>query len=298
MRLDDLRTSDNIEDRRGEAGSGGGGGFGIGGGRLGIGTVVVLGLLGWAFGINPDILIGGAEMVAGSASRPAQTQSRPTSAPTDQAGTFVARILGETEDVWSQVLPQQAGIDYVTPRLVLYSGQTDSDCGGAQSAMGPFYCPADQKVYLDMSFFQDMQRRFGGGGDFAYAYVIAHEVGHHVENLLGILPKVQQAQRRSASRADANALSVRVELMADCLAGVWANRMNQRHSNITEDDLRQAVNSASAIGDDRLQRQSQGRVTPDSFTHGTSEQRVRWLMTGLRTGSVVACNTFQASVRL
>jgi hypothetical protein len=303
MRLDDLRTSDNIEDRRGDGGfSGGGGGtgFGIGGGRLGIGTIVVLGLLGWAFGINPAILIGGAEMVAGGRGDSVQ-QSQPqgrTGAPTDESGNFVAKILGETEDVWSQVLPEQANINYQKPKLVLFSGATNSACGAAQSAMGPFYCPVDQKVYLDTSFFQDMQRRFGGGGDFAYAYVIAHEVGHHVENLLGILPKVQQAQRRASDKADANALSVRVELMADCLAGLWANKMNQRHSNITEQDVRQAVAAATAIGDDRLQRQSQGRVVPDSFTHGSSEQRVRWLTTGLKSGSVAACNTFQATARL
>jgi hypothetical protein len=302
MRWDDLRSSNNVEDRRGDGGFGGGGGtgFGIGGGRLGLGTIVVLGLLGWALGINPAILIGGAEMVAGRGGNPAQQQttSPRTSKPTDQAGDFVSRILGETEDVWSEVLPQQANIDYVAPKLVLFSGATNSACGGAQSAMGPFYCPLDQKVYLDTSFFQEMQRRFGGGGDFAYAYVIAHEVGHHVENLLGILPKVQQAQRRAYDKADANALSVRVELMADCLAGVWANKMNQRHSNINEEDVRQAVRSAQAIGDDNLQRQSQGRVVPDSFTHGSSEQRVRWLMTGLKTGNVKACNTFQQGVQL
>jgi predicted metalloprotease len=293
MRLDDLRSSLNVEDRRG----GGGFGGGMGGGGLGIGTVVVLGLLGWAFGINPAILIGGAEMVAGNRSAPTEQQSR-TGAPTDETGNFVARILGETEDVWSQVLPQQANIPYEKPRLVLFSGATNSACGAAQSAMGPFYCPVDKKVYLDTSFFQDMQRRFGGGGDFAYAYVIAHEIGHHVENVLGILPKVQQAQRRSGDRAEANALSVRVELMADCLAGVWANKMNQRHGNIDESDVREAVKAASAIGDDRLQRQSQGRVVPDSFTHGSSEQRVRWLMTGLKSGSIAQCNTFQANARL
>ncbi len=301
MRLDDLRSSDNVEDRRGDGGfSGGGGtGFGIGGGRLGLGTIVVLGLLGWALGINPAILIGGAEMVAGRGGNPPQqTTPARTGKPTDQAGDFVSRVLGETEDVWSEVLPQQANIDYVAPKLVLFSGATNSACGGAQSAMGPFYCPLDQKVYLDTSFFQEMQRRFGGGGDFAYAYVIAHEVGHHVENLLGILPKVQQAQRRATDKAEANGLSVRVELMADCLAGVWANKMNQRHSNIDENDVRQAVRSATAIGDDNLQRQSQGRVVPDSFTHGSSEQRVRWLMTGLKTGNVKACNTFQQGAQL
>jgi uncharacterized protein len=305
MRIDDLRTSENIEDRRGEGGGLGGGagpsGMGFGGGRLGIGTIVVLGLVGWALGINPAVLIGGAEMIAGRSSGPAvQRQSAPTrtGAPSDQTGNFVARILGETEDVWSELLPQQANREYVPPRLVLFSGQTRSECGAAQSAMGPFYCPIDQKVYLDTSFFQDMQRRFGGGGDFAYSYVIAHEIGHHVENLLGILPKVQQAQRRASDRAEANALSVRVELMADCLAGVWAKKMNERHSNIDERDVRQAVTAATAIGDDRLQKQSQGYAVPDSFTHGSSEQRVRWLMTGLKGGDIRQCNTFQQNTRL
>ncbi|WP_460449242.1 KPN_02809 family neutral zinc metallopeptidase [Alsobacter sp. SYSU BS001988] len=294
MRWDDLRTSENVEDRRGDGGGfgGGGTGFGLGGGRLGIGAVIVLSLAGWALGIDPRILIGGAEMVSNRAPTQ-QSRPAPTSSPADDAGRFVAKILGETEDVWSQVLPQQANREYAKPRLVLFSGATQSACGSAQSAMGPFYCPVDQKVYLDTSFFQDMQRRFGGGGDFAYAYVIAHEVGHHVENLLGILPKVQQAQRRAADRGEANNLSVRVELMADCLAGVWANKMNQRRSNIDENDVRQAVAAATAIGDDRLQRQSQGYAVPDSFTHGSSEQRVRWLMTGLKNGDVRTCNTFQ-----
>ena len=302
MRLDDLRTSDNVEDRRGSGGFGGGGGtgFGIGGGRLGIGTVVVLGLIGWALGINPAVFIGGAEMVAGGRSGSVQ-QSQPqgrTGAPTDETGTFVARILGKPRMYGRKSCRSRPTSQYRKPKLVLFSGATNSECGTAQSAMGPFYCPVDQKVYLDTSFFQDMQRRFGGGGEFAYAYVIAHEIGHHVENLLGILPKVQQAQRRAYDKADANALSVRVELMADCLAGLWANKMNQRHQNVTEADVRQAVNAATAIGDDRLQRQAQGRVVPDSFTHGSSEQRVRWLMTGLKTGSVAACNTFQANAQL
>jgi predicted metalloprotease len=299
MRLDDLRTSQNIEDRRGEGGGfggGGGTGFGIGGGGLGIGTVVVLGIIGWALGINPAVLIGGAEMVAGrnpQAQQQQQTRQAPAGSPSDDTGRFVARILGETEDVWNELLPAQANRPYKAPRLVLFSGATRSACGDAQSAMGPFYCPVDQKVYLDTSFFNDMKRRFGGGGDFAYAYVIAHEVGHHVENLLGILPKVQQAQQRAASKAAANNLSVRVELMADCLAGVWAARMNQRHDNIDETDVRQAIAAATAIGDDRLQRQSQGVVVPDSFTHGSSEQRVRWFMTGLKSGDLRSCGTFQ-----
>jgi predicted metalloprotease len=293
MRLDDLRTSENIEDRRGKGG-GGGGGFGLGGGgRIGIGTLVVVGLLSWATGINPLVLLGGAQMFQGGREQQQQQTSAPAGTPSDQIGTFVAKVLGETEDVWSQVLPEQANKQYEKPRLVLFNGVTQSACGTAQSAMGPFYCPLDRKVYLDTSFFNDMKRRFGGGGDFAYAYVIAHEVGHHVENLLGILPKVQQMQRRSGE-TDANSLSVRVELMADCLAGIWANKMNQRHQNIDENDVRQAINSAAAIGDDRLQRQAQGYVVPDSFTHGSSEQRVRWFMTGLKGADINACNTFRA----
>jgi predicted metalloprotease len=289
MREDDLRPSENIEDRRG----GRGGGFTARGGGLGIGAVLVLTLLGWALGINPATLIGGAEMVAGGGG-PSQSAPARTGAPTDQVGNFVARVLGETEDVWSEVLPAQANRQYQKPILVLFSGATRSGCGTAQSAMGPFYCPLDHKLYLDTSFFQDMQRRFGGGGDFAYAYVIAHEVGHHVQNLIGLLPKVQRAQRDAPDRATANAISVRVELMADCFAGVWANKMNQRHNNIDENDVRQAVQAASAIGDDRLEKQSQGYAVPDSFTHGTSQQRVHWLTTGLKTGSMKACDTFQA----
>jgi predicted metalloprotease len=234
-------------------------------------------------------------MVTGGRAPTQESRAGPPSQPTDDSGRFVAKILGETEDVWSQVLPSQANRPYEKPKLVMFSGATQSECGGAESAMGPFYCPIDKKVYLDTAFFAEMQRRFGGGGDFAYAYVIAHEVGHHVENLLGILPKVQQAQRRAGGGPEANNLSVRVELMADCLAGVWANKMNERRSNITDDDVRQAIAAATAIGDDRLQRQTQGRVVPDSFTHGSSEQRVRWLTTGLRGGNLNQCNTFQAA---
>ena len=305
MRWDDLRTSQNVEDRRGDGGGGGGGGGGRigfgGGGRLGIGTIVVLGLIGWALGINPAILIGGAEMMTGGSPRTSQyqeTQPRSSAPPDDRVGLFVAKILGETEDVWTQVMPQQVNRRYEPPKLVLFSGYTSSPCGPAQSATGPFYCPNDRKVYLDTSFFQEMQQRFGGGGEFAYAYVIAHEVGHHIENLLGILEDVRAQQVRSGDRAVANNLSVRVELMADCLAGVWANKMNERRSNITEKDVRDAVNAATAIGDDRIQRQTQGRVVPDSFTHGSSEQRVRWLTLGLKTGDMRQCNTFQRSVRL
>jgi uncharacterized protein len=288
---DDLRASENIDDRRGQ-----GGGFGVpvGRGGLGLGTIVILGLIGWALGINPLVLIEGAQMVAGGGNAPItqQQSSGQQGAPGDKMGNFVARVLGETEDVWSQTLPQQAHVQYQKPVLVLFSGATQSACGTAQTAMGPFYCPNDRKVYLDTSFFQDMQRRFGGGGDFAYAYVIAHEIGHHVQNLIGLLPKAQAAQRNADSQATANAISVRIELMADCFAGVWANKMNQRHANIDQNDVQQAINAATAIGDDRLQRQSRGTVVPDSFTHGSSAQRVQWLTTGLRTGNMDACNTF------
>lgn len=289
MRDDDLRASSNIDDRRGQ----GGGGFPGGRGGLGIGTILVLTLLGWIFGINPAVLINGAQMVTGGGgSSVSQQSSGQAGAPDDKQGVFVAKVLGETEDVWSQLLPQQANIAYQKPVLVLFSGATGSACGTARSAMGPFYCPNDRKVYLDTLFFQDMQRRMGGGGDFAYAYVIAHEIGHHVQNLLGILPKVQAMQERARDDATANAISVRTELMADCFAGLWANKMNQRHANIDDNDVRQAINTASAIGDDRLQRQSRGMAVPDSFTHGSSAQRVRWLTIGLRGGSLKSCDTF------
>ncbi len=291
MQEDDLRESNNIEDRRGSPGFSGG----IRTGGLGIGAIVALSLIGWALGINPAVLINGAEQVTGGG--PTVSQNAPArpgvqGTPTDQTGQFVARILGETEDVWSQALPRETGVQYVPPTLVLFSGVTPSGCGSAESAMGPFYCPLDRKLYLDTSFFQDMQRRMGGGGDFAYAYVIAHEVGHHVQNLMGLLPKVQAAERR-ADEATANDLSVRTELMADCLAGVWANHMNERHHNIDENDLQQAVSTASAIGDDRISQASGRAVVRDSFTHGSSQQRVRWLGTGLRTGTIAGCNTFQ-----
>jgi predicted metalloprotease len=285
MQEDDLRASNNIEDRRGMGGAARGG--------LGIGAIVVLTLLGWATGIDPRLLIGGAEMVTG-ANSPVQQQAQVTPGrPNDQVGVFVSKILGETEDVWSLILPVQANRQYEKPILVLFSGVTQSGCGTAQSAMGPFYCPLDRKLYLDTSFFVDMQRRLGGGGDFAYAYVIAHEVGHHVQNLIGLLPKVQQAEAQTDKRG-ANALSVKTELMADCLAGVWAFHMNQRHQNIDDNDVRQAVATASAIGDDRLAQQAgRSSVVPDSFTHGSSEQRTQWLTTGLRSGTVQSCNTFK-----
>lgn len=287
MRWEDFRTSSNVEDRRGMGLPGGAGG-------LGIGTIVILGLLGWALGIDPRILIGGAEMMTGGGSGYQQQQQGRQGTPQDEMGRFASAVLGNTEDVWNTVLPQQANRQYQAPKLVLFSGATRSGCGGAQSAMGPFYCPLDQTVYIDLSFFQEMQQRFRAGGDFAYAYVLAHEVGHHVENQLGILPRVQERQQQ-VGRAEGNQLSVRVELMADCLAGVWAHHSNQRWQSLEPGDIEEAVRAAEAIGDDRLQKQGQGRVVPDSFTHGSSEQRMRWLTTGLKTGQIQACDTFRAS---
>lgn len=304
MRWEDARRSDNIEDRRGEdyADAGGGGGPMMGGaGHLGLGTMIVLGVIAYALGIDPRILIGGAEMfnnfrgggqIAEQQQAQPQPQARHTGAPSDQIGQFVAAIVGMNEDVWSQILPQQKGIKFTPAPLVLFNGATRSGCGSAQSAMGPFYCPIDKKIYLDTSFFRDMKQRFGGGGDFAYAYVISHEMGHHIEDLLGTLSKVQRAQQQADSQAQANALSVRIELMADCLAGVWAANANARWRNIDPDDIQKAVATAQAIGDDRLQKASRGFSVPDSFTHGSSAQRVEWLQRGMQSGQVNSCNTF------
>jgi predicted metalloprotease len=296
MKWEDLQTSENIEDRRGEGGGMFGGGPTMGGGGIGLGTIVVLGVIGWALGINPSLLIGGADMLSrmgGGGERVERAEtSREPSKPTDQMGEFVSKVMGSNEQVWSQILPQQEGVAFRAPKLVLFDGVPNSRCGTAQSAMGPFYCPLDQRIYLDTSFFRDMKQRFGGGGDFAYAYVISHEMGHHIENLLGILPKVQRAQARASSRAEANNLSVRVELMADCLAGVWANNGNSRQRFLEEGDIEKAVASAQAIGDDRLQRAQAGRVVPDSFTHGSSAQRTEWLLRGLKSGRIDDCNTF------
>jgi predicted metalloprotease len=300
MRWNDFRRSSNVEDRRGD-GTGGGGGFrlptGGRGGGLGLGTIIVLGLVGWALGIDPRLLISGAEMLSGGGSsytEPAPQRSTPSGPPQDREGQFASAILGNTEDVWNAVLPAQAGINYQAPRMVLFSGYTRSGCGAAQSATGPFYCPLDRSVYIDLSFFRELQTRFRVTGDFADAYVIAHEVGHHVENLLGILPRVQQAQRQ-ASPEQASQLSVRVELMADCLAGVWANHSDQKYRSLEPGDVEEAINAASAIGDDRLQKASQGYVVPETFTHGSSEQRVRWFSTGLKTGKIESCNTMSAN---
>ncbi|WID95617.1 neutral zinc metallopeptidase [Bosea vestrisii] len=294
MRWEDYRQSDNLEDRRG----GGGGEYaGLPGGRggIGIGTMVVLGLLGWALGIDPRLLIGGAELIGGIGGRTAPTQEQRKSAgpPQDEMGRFVSAVLAQNEDVWSKVLPQQANRKYVPPKLVLFSGVDRSGCGTAQAAMGPFYCPNDQRVYLDLSFFQEMQRKLGGGGDFAYAYVVGHEIGHHIQNLIGILPKVNEMRQRVSER-ESNQLSVRVELQADCFAGVWAYNI-QAMDRIQPGDIDEAMRSASAIGDDKLQQQGRGVVVPDSFTHGSSAQRTRWFNTGFKSGSMQSCDTFKTN---
>jgi uncharacterized protein len=291
MEWENSRESTNIEDRRG------GGGFAVGGGGLGVGAIIILSLIGYATGIDPRVLIGGAEIVAGnhrSYSAPAPSPAAVSSgqaAQSDPMRHFVAKVLGETEDVWSSVLPAQRGVAYTPPTLVLYSGATRSGCGGAQAAMGPFYCPNDRKVYLDLSFFNDMQTKYGGGGDFAYAYVIAHEIGHHVQNLLGILGKAEEV-KRSSNRTQANAISVRIELMADCLAGVWAANAEQKWRILDPGDVDKALATAEAIGDDRLERAAGRRVVPDSFTHGSSAMRSHWLQTGLKSGQIDSCDTF------
>jgi predicted metalloprotease len=287
VRWEDFRRSGNVEDRRGLGGGAAGG--------LGIGTVVILGLISWALGIDPRVLIGGAEIVTGGRSGYEQGQpTGPTGAPSDETGQFIAAVLGDTEDRWKEIF-QQAGNTYRPPQLVMFSGMTRSACGQAQAAMGPFYCPSDQRIYLDTAFFRDLEQRFGGCSGkacrFAQAYVITHEVGHHVQNLLGVLPKVQQAQQ-GQDRRSGNQLQVRVELQADCFAGVWANRAQAKWSFIEPGDVEAALRTAAAIGDDRLQKQGQGYVVPDAFTHGSSEQRVRWFTAGLKNGAVSACNTF------
>jgi len=303
MRLDDLPESQNIEDRRGDGPMSGGPGMGlpIGRGGLGIGTIVVVGLVCWALGIDPRLILGmlgGAEMSQTQQYSPPPSSSTRTGAPSDEMGKFVARVLGSTEVQWKQIF-ETAGQRYRAPTLVMFNGRTNANqCGLAQSAMGPFYCPGDQKVYLDTSFFRDLERRFRGcegrACQFAQAYVIAHEVGHHVQNQLGILPKVQQ-QQRGASKTDANRLQVRVELQADCFAGVWAKKSDEKWHLLEPGDVEAALQTAAAIGDDRLQKQAQGYVVPDSFTHGSSEQRQRWFTTGLQQGTVGACNTFNAA---
>lgn len=280
MRWKGRRRSSNIEDRRGAST----GGKLLGGG---IGTIVVI-LFAAYTGIDPSLLMQGLDVVNSSTQ---SSQPLPEELKNDPTSNRVAVVLADTEEVWSQIF-QSGGQTYEPPTLVLFTGSTRSACGLGQAAMGPFYCPADRKAYIDLSFFEDLQNRFGAPGDFAQAYVLAHEVAHHVQNLLGVSGKVRELQQQGRNQTEVNQLSVRLELQADCFSGVWANRAEQMFGILEEGDLEEALNAATAIGDDRLQRQSRGTVAPDSFTHGSSAQRKRWFKTGFDTGNPDACDTF------
>jgi uncharacterized protein len=317
MRLDKERPSENIEDRRGQGGGfgfprGGRGGFqipmGRGGGGISLQTIILLVAIyliaKFVFGVDLiQVITGNGQLQPPPGQEQSETQPPSPGGPsttgtgqqtTDVTGDagkdFVARVLGSTERVWTAKF-QQTGRQYQKPSLVLFNGYVQSACGMAQAAMGPFYCPGDNKVYIDLSFYQDMKNKLGAPGDFAQAYVIAHEVGHHIQNILGIAAKVQQA-RMQAPQAEANLLAVRMELQADCLAGVWARSANDTNQILEEGDIEEGLNAAAAIGDDRLQRRSQGYVVPESFTHGSSEQRVRWFKRGMDTGDMNSCDTF------
>jgi predicted metalloprotease len=313
MRWDDHRESDNIEDRRdggdddGGPSSGGFGGFGglplnLGGG--GIGTIVIMLIIAWVLGINPLTLLSGMPVGPGEP-RVASQQARPaprSAQRNDQLSRFVAVVLADTEDRWKEILPAQAGdldprlagLKYKEPTLVLFSGRTRSGCGQAETASGPFYCPGDGKVYIDLAFYDELKTRFRAPGDFAQAYVIAHEIGHRVQDLLGILPAFDKARAKMSER-EANRASVKVELQADCFAGVWAHEAQKERDFIEPGDIEEALNAASRIGDDSIQKASRGYVVPDSFTHGSSEQRVRWFKVGYETGRLKACDTLRAS---
>ncbi|MFC3694775.1 KPN_02809 family neutral zinc metallopeptidase [Chenggangzhangella methanolivorans] len=298
MRWDDFRRSDNVDDVRGE---GGGGGFRFpgGGGGLGIGGLIVVGLVSWALGVDPRLILAGIDAVQGGGGGGYEQQDRPQgqrrelSQAEQRQGEFVRAVLAQTEDVWTEIFREQ-GKRYEAPRLTLFSGQTRSACGRAVSAMGPFYCPGDRRVYLDTEFFDELTQKFRAPGDFARAYVIAHEIGHHVQNLIGVMDSAQGARERARSEEESNAISVRIELQADCLAGVWAARADAKFNILEQGDVEGALKAASEIGDDKLQRRSGGEVVPDSFTHGSSAQRTQWFKTGLQSGDMRRCDTFKA----
>ena len=293
MKWEGDRQSDNVEDRRGESGGGsGGGGFGLGGRSIGLGSVAIALVAGWVFGINPLTVLGLLSGDGGQQAPSAQTAPAAKPPAGDREAAFVSTVLADTEDVWREQFKAQGG-SYVEPKLVLFRGATPTACGRGQAAMGPFYCPGDQKVYIDLAFYDTLRTQLGAPGDFAQAYVIAHEVGHHVQNLLGISAKLD-AQRGKIPEARMNAMSVRLELQADCLAGVWAFHANRMRQVLQQGDIEEALNAAAQIGDDKLQRQSQGTVRPESFTHGTSAQRVSWFKQGVAAGRMADCNTFEA----
>lgn len=283
------RRSDNVQD----AGEGGGGGPSFGGRGLGLGGIIILAILGLVFFKDPTALLGQGD--PGTAQAPQTQQAPHEAASNDPQVDFVRAILGETEVTWREIFAAN-GQQYEEPVLRLFRRGVNTACGSASSAVGPFYCPGDHKIYLDLDFFQEMQTRFHESGDFARAYVIAHEVGHHVQNLIGVFRKVDEARRRGASLQGASGLSVRQELQADCFAGVWANQSQERKQWLQSGDIESAINAATAIGDDALQRQTRGSVVPDSFTHGSSAQRVSWFRRGLDTGDVGQCDTFSGSI--
>ncbi len=295
MKWEGQDQSSNVEDRRGEGGGGGGGGGRMIGGRgIGVGTIAIALVAGWVFGINPltvlGLLSGGGTQAPTSQQAPAGPAHKPPA--DDKAAAFVSTVLRDTEQVWGKVF-QAGGQTYREPKLVLFRGATPTACGTGQSAMGPFYCPGDRKVYLDMAFFDTLRAKLGSPGDFAQAYVIAHEVGHHVQNLMGITDKVD-GMRGRIPEVQMNALSVRVELQADCFAGVWAHHSQKGKGWLEQGDLEEAMNAAAQIGDDNLQRKSQGMVVPEAFTHGSSAQRTTWFKRGLQTGAMGQCDTFNA----
>ncbi|RPH61111.1 MAG: metalloprotease [Burkholderiales bacterium] len=283
MRWRGHKESSNVEDRRA-------GGIGTRGAGLGVGTIVIAMVAAWLFGVDPRMIMGLLEGVETVTAPP--TQQGPAPAPTDEAGRFVSVVLASTEESWQQVF-KQSGLTYRPPTLVLYRGRVNSACGMGSAASGPFYCPGDEKVYVDLDFFQLMRDRLGAPGDFAQAYVIAHEVGHHVQNLLGTMDQMQSARGR-VSEQQYNALSVRLELQADCYAGVWANHSQQARNWLEHGDIEEGMGAASAVGDDQVQRATQGVVIPDTFTHGSSAQRVRWFRAGLQSGQPSQCDTFSA----
>ncbi|MFE1745165.1 neutral zinc metallopeptidase [Coleofasciculus sp. H7-2] len=285
MRWEFGRKSSNVEDRRG----GGVSGPLVGGG---IGTIV-LAVIVALLGGDPGAVLQQGQEQAPSDRNSTESPGTQSSAASDRMTDFVSVVLADTEDTWGTLF-RQRGENYVEPKLVLFSNAVESACGYARAAVGPFYCPADQKVYIDLSFYRDLKYKLNAPGDFAQAYVIAHEVGHHVQNLMGISDKVRTLQRQ-VGRAEANQLSVRLELQADCFAGIWANHANRSRQILEAGDVEEALNAASSIGDDRLQSQSTGRVVPDSFTHGSSAQRVRWFKRGIQTGEPAQCNTFAAN---
>ncbi len=291
MRWEGNRESDNVEDVRGEGG--GGGGFGFGGRSIGIGTIVIALIGGWVLGVNPLTILGLLSGGGGPAQvSQQQHQPRQHSAAEEREFKLMKVVLADTEDVWTDLFRKNGGT-YQKPTLKIFSGSYPTACGMGRSATGPFYCPGDQDVYIDLDFFRLMEQRFHAPGEFAQAYVLAHEVGHHVQNLMGISDKVHHAQQNSSER-QGNALSVRLELQADCFAGVWAYHANRARSIIEKGDVEAALNAATAIGDDTLQKQAGGEVVPDSFTHGSSAQRVRWFTRGIESGEISQCNTFEA----